>query len=103
MWILGLIELPQSIQFSRGVQPIELPTSCVDTDAGGLRVLAVGIGQTYPDQRIHESDGLLRQTTFLTHPRHKYHRIFSCNDQQTGSMILVGSSEECALGMGDSG
>lgn len=91
------------IQFSKGIQPIKLPTNCVDTDAGGLRVYAAGIGQTYEGESKYCSDGLLRQATFLTHPRSEYHRIFRCDKNETGSIILVGSPKGSDLGFGDSG
>lgn len=69
---VALIELPAPIHSTDNIQPIAMPTKCVDTDVGGLRVFAAGVGQTYLAEDLDDLDGLLRHATFTTYARSEH-------------------------------
>lgn len=62
---IGLIKLPQSIQFSHNIQPVELPSNCNDLDIPET-MRAIGSGKIEIDQEFDRIDGLVRHVALET-------------------------------------
>lgn len=101
---IGLIQLPEPIQLSATIQPVKLSENCFDVYKSGVDVYAAGVGQTHPDQRYVDFDGLLRQAAFSTISRYYYASYLDeVANLSLKSIIVTEPLEESGLGGGDSG
>lgn len=62
---IGLVKLPQPIQFSQTIQPAKLPQTCDDLEMDET-IVSMGTGAYIIRRGVPEFDGKLREATFTT-------------------------------------